>query len=108
MTVRELLDRAAREIEGKFAQQELTEAAIRLTIGDAYRALGEFPESQKHLLRSVQLRTAKLGPDHADTDGNAEQPVLRDAVGEIVDPPTRRPQRDRRPGAPGSGGSRGR
>jgi serine/threonine protein kinase len=67
VTVRELLDRASQEIEGKFAQQELTEAAIRLTIGDAYRALGEYAEAQKHLLRSLQLRTAKQGADHADT-----------------------------------------
>jgi tetratricopeptide (TPR) repeat protein len=67
VTVRELLDRAAQEIEGQFAQQELTEAAIRLTIGSAYRALGEYAEAQKHLLRSVQLRTSKLGADHPNT-----------------------------------------
>ena len=67
VTVRELLDRAAREIEGKFANQELTEAAIRLTIGDAYLALGQYAEAEKHLERSVQLRTAKRGADHPDT-----------------------------------------
>src|SRR5262249_18447172 len=67
LTVRELLDRAAREIEGKFAKQELTEAAIRTTIGKAYYALGEFPDAQKHLERAVQLRTAAKGEGHPDT-----------------------------------------
>ena len=67
ITVKELLDRAARAIEGKFADQPLTEAAVRLTLGDTYHALGHFEESEKHLSRSVQLRTAKLGADHPDT-----------------------------------------
>jgi serine/threonine protein kinase/tetratricopeptide (TPR) repeat protein len=65
--VRELLDRAAREIETKFQGQELTEAAIRLTLGRAYQALGEYGEAQKHLERSRDLRKEKLGPRHADT-----------------------------------------
>ena len=67
VTVRELLDRAGREIAGKFAGQEATEAAIRLTLGNAYRALGEYAEAQKHLERSVNLRKQKLGADHPDT-----------------------------------------
>jgi serine/threonine protein kinase len=67
VTVRELLDRAAQEIEGKFLDQPLTEASIRLTIGDAYRALGRFQEAQQHLARSVHLRTEKLGADHPNT-----------------------------------------
>jgi hypothetical protein len=67
ITVGELLDRASRAIEGKFAAQPLTEAAIRLTLGDAYRGLGRFDEAQPHLERSVQLRSAQLGPEHLDT-----------------------------------------
>jgi serine/threonine protein kinase/Tfp pilus assembly protein PilF len=67
VTVKELLDRAARGIEGKFSDQPLTEAAIRLTIGDAYRALGRYAEAQPHLERSIQLRTAQQGADHPDT-----------------------------------------
>ena len=38
--VRTLLDRASRSIEGKFTKQPLTEAAIRSTIGNSYRAMG--------------------------------------------------------------------
>jgi len=67
VTVRELLDRAARDIGEKFADQPLTEASIRLTIGDAYNALGRYAEAQQHLERAVQLRTATLGIDHPDT-----------------------------------------
>jgi tetratricopeptide (TPR) repeat protein/tRNA A-37 threonylcarbamoyl transferase component Bud32 len=67
ITVGELLDRAARAIEGKFADQPLTEAAIRLTLGNTYRALGRYPEAQPHLERAVQLRTAQLGADHPET-----------------------------------------
>jgi serine/threonine protein kinase/Flp pilus assembly protein TadD len=67
ITVRELLDRAARGIEGKFRGQEVTEAAIRLTLGEAYWALGEFAEAQRHLEQSLALRRQKLGADHPDT-----------------------------------------
>jgi tetratricopeptide (TPR) repeat protein/tRNA A-37 threonylcarbamoyl transferase component Bud32 len=67
ITVGELLDRAGRAIEGKFAGQPLTEAAIRLTLGDTYRALGRYPESQRHLDRALQLHTAQLGADHPDS-----------------------------------------
>jgi tetratricopeptide (TPR) repeat protein len=67
ITVRELLDRAAQSIEGKFAAQPLTEAAIRLTMGTAYRKLGRLGEAELHLERSVELRRAKLGADHRDT-----------------------------------------
>jgi serine/threonine protein kinase/tetratricopeptide (TPR) repeat protein len=67
ITVGELLDRASKGIEGKFADQPLTEAAIRQTLGTTYRGLGRFAEAQPHLERSVQLRTAKLGLDHPDT-----------------------------------------
>jgi tetratricopeptide (TPR) repeat protein len=65
--VGELLDRAAKAIESKFAEQPLTEAAIRLTIGKTYRALGRFAESQPQLEQSVWLYTTQLGADHPST-----------------------------------------
>ena len=67
LTVRTLLDRAAQTIEGKFNEEPLTEAAIRLTIGKAYRALGQYPEGQRQLERSVALYAVELGPDHPVT-----------------------------------------
>jgi eukaryotic-like serine/threonine-protein kinase len=67
ITVRELLDRAAREIDSKFKGQEVTEAAIRLTLGQAYGALADYPQAQKHLQRSLDLRQQMLGASHLDT-----------------------------------------
>jgi serine/threonine protein kinase len=67
ITVRELLDRSASGIKRRFQAQELTEAAIRLTLGRAYRALAEYPQAQTHLERSYTLRKDRLGPNHPDT-----------------------------------------
>jgi tetratricopeptide (TPR) repeat protein/tRNA A-37 threonylcarbamoyl transferase component Bud32 len=67
VTVRELLDRAAAAIEGKFADQPEVEAAIRLTIGEAYRALSKYEQAQQHLDWAVAWRREHLGADHADT-----------------------------------------
>jgi serine/threonine protein kinase len=67
VTVRELLDRAAKNIQKRFANQPRTQAALRLTIGDAYRALGLYPQAESHLKESLRLRTAALGADHPDT-----------------------------------------
>ena len=70
VTVRTLLDRAAQTIEGRFPEEPLTEAAIRLTIGKAYRALGNYPEGQRQLERSVELYAAQLGADDPVTLGS--------------------------------------
>lgn len=73
VTVRELLDRASERLDTRFQGHERTEAAIRLTLGKAYRAVGEYSKAQKHLERSVQLREQKLGQAHLDTlDGMEE------------------------------------
>lgn len=76
LTVREALDRAARDIEVRFRGQEITEAAIRTTIGRAYRAIGELDEAQKQLDRSLQLRRNRLGPEHTDTLESVHQMAL--------------------------------
>jgi tetratricopeptide (TPR) repeat protein/tRNA A-37 threonylcarbamoyl transferase component Bud32 len=67
VTVRELLDRSAAGVEGKFADQPEVKAAIRLTIGDAYRALGEYDKAHEQLDRAVAWRRQHLGADHPDT-----------------------------------------
>jgi len=67
ITVLEVLGRAAQAIERKFQNQPLTEAAIRLTLGNAYRAIGELPQAEKHLRRSTELRQSTLGADHLDS-----------------------------------------
>lgn len=67
VTVRELLDRAAASISGKFAGQPLVEAAVRQTLADTYLALGEYALAISHAERAVNLRKGKLGPAHDDT-----------------------------------------
>jgi serine/threonine protein kinase len=67
LTVKEALDRAAARIGPRFQDQPLVEAAIRLTIGRAYRSLGEERLALPHLERAADLRKAHLGPDHPDT-----------------------------------------
>jgi serine/threonine protein kinase/Tfp pilus assembly protein PilF len=65
--VRELLDRAAGRIEGKFTNQPEVEAAIRQTIGDTYQHLGEYDRAQKQMERALAWRRQNLGADHPDT-----------------------------------------
>jgi serine/threonine protein kinase/DNA-binding SARP family transcriptional activator len=71
-TVRELLDRAAAEltpdrIESQFPKQPLVQAEILQTVGNTYRAVGEFGPAMAHLTRARELRELHLGPDHPDT-----------------------------------------
>jgi tetratricopeptide (TPR) repeat protein len=67
LTVREALDRAAARIDGRFHDQPLVEAALRLTIAQAYRGVGQDNRATAHVERSVALRTAHLGAEHPDT-----------------------------------------
>ena len=67
LTVREVLDRAAGRIEGRFTNQPLVEAAIQHTLGEAYRWLSQADAAVKHVGRAVELETGKLGPDHPKT-----------------------------------------
>ena len=65
--VRTLLDRSAETVEQRFQKQPLVEAAIRLTIGEAYRSLGEYVKARPQLERAVEIRRRELGAEHADT-----------------------------------------
>jgi serine/threonine protein kinase/Tfp pilus assembly protein PilF len=63
-----VLDRAAARLDGRFADQPLVEASLRLTIGWTYAGLTrDDPRPLPHLERAAQLRTAHLGPEHPDT-----------------------------------------
>jgi tetratricopeptide (TPR) repeat protein len=67
LKVRTALDRAAAQIEGKFAGQPLVEASIRQTIGETYEDLGLYPEAQRHVQRALDLRRRALGERDLDT-----------------------------------------
>src|SRR5262245_14514178 len=66
--VRTLLDRASVAVEsGRFKKQPEVEAAIRLTIGNAYRATGEYDKARPHLERCLEIRRRVLPAKHPDT-----------------------------------------
>jgi serine/threonine protein kinase len=67
LTIREALDRAAGAVSEKFKNRPELEAAIRETIGNAYRDLGQTEKAIVQLQQSADIRKAKLGPDHSDT-----------------------------------------
>jgi tetratricopeptide (TPR) repeat protein/predicted Ser/Thr protein kinase len=67
LKVRTALDRAASSIAGTFDKQPLVEASIRKTIGNTYLDLGIFPEAERQIERSLELRRRLLGEDHPDT-----------------------------------------
>jgi eukaryotic-like serine/threonine-protein kinase len=67
LKLRTLLDRAAAKIEGRFTNQPLVEASVRLTLGQTYLGLGEAKAAEPHLRRAVELRTKALGPEHPET-----------------------------------------
>ena len=66
-TMREVLDRAAQGIEGRFPDQPLVEAAVRRTLGDTYRRLGVLDEAERHITRSVALHSEHGGGDAVAT-----------------------------------------
>jgi tetratricopeptide (TPR) repeat protein len=67
VTVEELLDRAAKEVEGSFPDWPLREAAIRQAIGRSYYYLGEYGKAERHLRRNLKIRRDFLNPEHPDT-----------------------------------------
>jgi tetratricopeptide (TPR) repeat protein len=67
VTVREVLDTASKDIEGKFTDKPLVEASIRVTLAESYWALGMYDAAVPHAERAVALRRVQLGEDHPDT-----------------------------------------
>jgi non-specific serine/threonine protein kinase/serine/threonine-protein kinase len=67
LRVRAVLDRAAERVAGRFDGQPLVEAAVRLTIGNAYRDLGLDRLAGPHLERAHALYHRLRGPDDPAT-----------------------------------------
>jgi serine/threonine protein kinase/tetratricopeptide (TPR) repeat protein len=61
--LRTVLDRASNRIGVRFTNQPLTEAAIRGSLGETYRALGEYKLAEAHSRRAVELCAQELPPD---------------------------------------------
>jgi tetratricopeptide (TPR) repeat protein/tRNA A-37 threonylcarbamoyl transferase component Bud32 len=65
-TVRQLLDEIAAGLDDRFRNDPSTEAAMRSTIGNAYRRLGLWEHAHPHLQRALELREQQFGPDHVE------------------------------------------
>jgi tetratricopeptide (TPR) repeat protein len=85
-TIRELLDRAAKElapekIDANFPNQPLVQAEILQTVGNTYDGVGEYERAIGFLQRSAALCRQNLAPDHQNTlaSMNNLAAVYRDA-----------------------------
>jgi serine/threonine protein kinase/tetratricopeptide (TPR) repeat protein len=67
LTVREVLERAAINLSRFGPGQELVEAELRLTIGEAFQGIGLARRAVPHLERARDIRVEQLGPDQEAT-----------------------------------------
>lgn len=67
VSMRTVVEAAARRLEGKFADQPLVEAAVRLSLGRTFSKLSDLAAAERHLLRAMELRRATLGAEALPT-----------------------------------------
>jgi serine/threonine protein kinase/tetratricopeptide (TPR) repeat protein len=68
VNVQYILDEAARSIaEGALDGQPEVEAALRLTLGDTYQALGEYDVAERQVRGAQAIYSAELGPNAPET-----------------------------------------
>jgi len=68
VTVRFLLDQAAREIdEGALEGQPEVEATVRMTLGETYKALGLYEAAEEHVRKAGAIRGERLGDEDPGT-----------------------------------------
>ncbi len=60
-TIRELLDRAAAGLSGRFADDAVTEAGLRTALGQAYHTIGERSLAAQHFRAAYQRYDSTLG-----------------------------------------------
>ncbi len=64
---RGMLDRLAGDIQWKFADRPLVEAAVRLALGRTYVSLGDYSAAERQVQRAAEIRRKELGPPHPAT-----------------------------------------
>lgn len=65
-TVREALDFASNQIEGRFVDYPEVEADVRTVMANCYYSLGRLDEAERHYQRALDLRREYLGETHVD------------------------------------------
>jgi serine/threonine-protein kinase len=71
VTAREILDKAAAEVDTELAKDPETQAQMMDVMGDVYFSLGLYPKSESMLTRSLSIRRQALGPNQPDTLASA-------------------------------------
>ena len=67
ITVREVLDKASKEIDTGLGKDPELQAQMMDVMGGVYRNLGLYPSAEPLLRHAVKIRGAILGPEHVDT-----------------------------------------
>lgn len=67
VTLREVVDRAARELDEKTSAPALVEAGVRHALGSTYMGLGLYEEAQRQVLRAAELWRRERGSLAAET-----------------------------------------
>jgi eukaryotic-like serine/threonine-protein kinase len=67
ITAREVLDKAAKDIDTGLAKDPEQQAQMMQIMGLVYQSLGLYPRSESLLTRAVEIRRQVLGPEHPDT-----------------------------------------
>jgi tetratricopeptide (TPR) repeat protein len=73
VTVRYILESAARDLDEKFADSPLVEAQVRETLGLTYRKMADYEAAKPHLERVLAIRREQLGPEHPATLASLNQ-----------------------------------
>ncbi len=91
-----VLERAAKALDQRFAEQPLVQAQLRDAIGSTYQALGLYDVAEPHLRSALELHRRELGDEHPDVanslnnlaallqangDYAAAEPLYREALG---------------------------
>lgn len=67
VTAREILDKAAKNIDTGLAQDPDLQAQMMQVIGGVYSSLGLYPDAEVQLKRAAETQRRVLGPAHPDT-----------------------------------------
>jgi len=78
--VGEVLDAASQSIDGSFGGRPQVQAELHATVGNAYRALGDYASSRRHLEGAVDTQQRELGLEHPKTLSSMNSLAILDEV----------------------------
>ena len=67
ITAREILDRAAKDVDSGLTRDPELQADMMYDMGSVFKSLGLYDRASTLLAQSLQIRTRVLGPNNADT-----------------------------------------